>query len=183
MSLRRLAVAGVGVLAVALGGCGGNDVADVVAGEAVAAAGDVEVPPRDADLAPAGWPEAAAWIAREAEADRPVVVNLFASWCGPCADEAPALRAVALELPDVAFLGVDHQDLLEDGRAFVEEHDVPFPTLFDIGGEVARAIGSTGMPTTAFFDRDGRLVDLHVGPLSEDELRDRIDGLGLLAAS
>lgn len=180
MRSRSLAVGLVGLLGLMLAACGGDDIADVVAAEAVAAAGDVEVPPRDADLAPAGWPATAAWIAREAEAKRPVVMNLFASWCGPCEDEAPALRAVALDLPEVAFLGVDHQDLLKDGRAFVDEYDLPFPTLFDIGGEVARAIGSTGMPTTAFFDRDGRLVDLHVGPLSEEQLRDRIEDLGLL---
>lgn len=175
----RLAVAA--AVAVAVAGCSsGDDLVDVVAAEVVAdTPGEVEVPPRDADLAPAGWPETAAWIAREAEAGRPVVLNVFASWCGPCQDEAPILRELSRQLPDVAFLGVDHQDRLEEGRRFVEEHQVPFPTLYDVGGEVARAVGSHGMPTTAFFDRDGRLVGLHVGPLSEEELRDRIEGLGL----
>lgn len=171
------------VVALSLASCGEGtggpqrELADVVAAEVVADAGDVEVPPVDADLAEAGWPEAAAWIARETEAGRPVVLNVFASWCGPCEEEAPILSKLAREITGVSFLGVAHQDKLEAARGFVQEHDLPFPTLFDLGGEVARGVGSYGMPTTAFFDRDGRLVGLHVGPLSEDELRDRIGGL------
>lgn len=163
-------------LVAALAGCGGGD-PEVVA----SAAPGVEVPPRDADLAPAGWAEASAWIAREAADGRPVLLNVFASWCGPCEDEAPILRELSQELSGVTFLGVDHQDRLEEGRAFVEEHRLPYATLYDIGGEVARAIGSHGMPTTALFDADGRLVDLHVGPLTEDELRERLATHGLVA--
>lgn len=185
-SVWTLAGATVGALLVAAcaGESGGaeGELLDVVAAEVVQTAGDVDVPPRDADLTAAGWDETAAWIAREARSGRPVVLNVFASWCGPCEDEAPILRRLAGEFTDVAFLGVAHQDGLDAARAFVGEHELPFPTLYDIGGEVARAVGSHGMPTTAFFDREGRLVGLHVGPLSEAELRDRIGDL-VVAAS
>lgn len=164
-------------------GCGDADGSDLVASEVVAAVGeDVEVPPRDADLAPAGWHETAAWIAREAEQGRPVVVNMFASWCEPCRDEAPVFRKVAQDRTDIAFLGVDHEDRIPLGRAFVEDERLGFPTVFDVGGEVARAVGSTGMPTTAFFDADGRLQEIHVGPLTEDELTERIARLEPAAA-
>lgn len=168
------------VLAAACAGAdggGGRQLADVVAAEVVATTGEVDVPPRDADLAAAGWHETAAWIAREAEAGRPLVLNVFASWCEPCKEEAPILGRLAAELTQVTFLGVAHQDRLDAARGFVREHELPYPTLYDFGGEVARAVGSHGMPTTAFFDREGRLVGLHVGPLSEAELRGRIGEL------
>ena len=181
-AVRRLAWAMVGaVVASGCGGGSGRELPDVVAAEVASAAGDVEVPPLDADLAPAGWHETAAWIARATEGGRPLVLNVFASWCGPCKDEAPVLRKLAAEMPEVSFLGVAHRDRLEAARAFVREHELPFPTLFDLGGEVAPAVGSYGMPTTAFFDGDGRLVGLHVGPLTEDELRDRIGDLVVAA--
>lgn len=180
-TIRRLGGAAVGaLLVVACAGdvaVPGGRLADVVAAEVTTTTGAVEVPPVDADLATAGWPEAAAWIAREADAGRPVVLNVFASWCEPCEEEAPILAGLSRELTEVSFLGVAHQDQLDAAREFVEEHELPFATLYDIGGEVARGVGSHGMPTTAFFDREGRLVGLHVGPLSEDELRDRIGDL------
>jgi thiol-disulfide isomerase/thioredoxin len=69
-----------------------------------------EVPPPDADLAPADWPATAAWIRREVEAGRPVLMNLFASWCIPCKREMPMLLAAADAEPDIAFLGVATND-------------------------------------------------------------------------
>lgn len=133
------------------------------------------IPPPDADLAEAGWPEAAAWIAREAAADRPVLVNIFASWCAPCRREMPMLLEAADANPDIAFLGVDHVDRYEDGRAFVDDLGITFPTLFDINGDVAFAVGGRGMPTTVVFDRDGRLAGRVVGELTETSLERLLD--------
>lgn len=137
-------------------------------------------PARDAVLEDGGWPEAAAWIAREAAAGRPTVVNLFASWCAPCREEAPVLRRAAAAHDDVAFLGIDHVDRRDEGAAFLAEVDIGFDaTLFDVAGDVAAAIGARGMPTTAFFDRDGRLVGLHTGPVTDEDLAARLREVGV----
>lgn len=155
-------------LAVVLAACGSDqlDVHDVE---------EAQPPPRDAVLADAGWPETAAWIRREVEDGRPVVMNILASWCAPCERELPVLNAAARDNPDIAFVGVDHMDLRENAEEFVEEQDIDFPTLFDIEGEVAAAVGGRAMPTTAFFDRDGQLVSLASGELTEASLEERLD--------
>lgn len=134
-----------------------------------------EVPPRDADLFPGGWEEAAAWIAREAEEGRPTLVNIFASWCDPCRREMPMIVEASVDNPEIAFLGIDHLDPLEQGRAFVEEYAIPFATIHDLDGDVAYAVGSRGMPTTVVFDRDGRLVGRVIGELTESSLASLLD--------
>jgi thiol-disulfide isomerase/thioredoxin len=134
-----------------------------------------EVPPADAELFPGGWPEAAAFIAREAEAGRPTLVNIFASWCVPCEREMPLLLQAADDNPDVAFLGIDHQDRLEDGAAFIAELGIDFPTLHDLDGDVAFAVGARGMPTTVVFDADGALAGRVVGELTEASLAQLLD--------
>jgi cytochrome c biogenesis protein CcmG, thiol:disulfide interchange protein DsbE len=134
-----------------------------------------EVPPPDADLFPGGWEEAAAWIAREADGGRPTLVNIFASWCGPCEREMPMLIEAAETTPEVAFLGIDHLDRLEDGRAFVDELGIPFATIHDIDGDVAFAVGGRGMPTTVVFDADGQLAGRVVGELTETSLAQLLD--------
>jgi cytochrome c biogenesis protein CcmG, thiol:disulfide interchange protein DsbE len=143
--------------------------------DATAVDAPAEVPPPDADLFPGGWEEAAAWIVREAEAGRPTLVNIFASWCGPCEREMPMLIDAADATPEVAFLGIDHLDRLEDGRAFVDELGIPFATIHDIDGDVAFAVGARGMPTTVVFDTDGRLAGRVVGELTEASLAQLLD--------
>jgi cytochrome c biogenesis protein CcmG, thiol:disulfide interchange protein DsbE len=126
-----------------------------------------EPTPADADLHPGGWEAAADWIAREADAGRPTLVNIFASWCGPCEREMPMLIEAADANPDIAFLGIDHLDRL-GGRPRVRRpagHD--FPTIHDLDGDVAAAVGARGMPTTVGFDADGVLVARAVGELTE----------------
>lgn len=162
--------------ALALAGCSAG-AATTVDGAAVTAG--VEPPPRDADLVEAGWPEVAAWIARENAAGRPVVVNLFASWCIPCKAEAPLLTAAAEEHPEVAFLFVDHQDRRQNGAAFAREVGFDaYATVWDWQASVATAIGARGMPTTAFFTADGELAELHTGQISETDLADALAAIG-----
>lgn len=133
------------------------------------------VPPRDALLVTGGWPEAAAYIAREADDDRATLVNIFASWCVPCRSEMPLLIEAAKEHDDVAFLGIDHMDRLEDGEEFVAEQAIEFATIHDLEGDVAYAVGSRGLPTTVVFDRDGRLAGRVVGELTATSLNDLLD--------
>jgi len=133
------------------------------------------VPPPDARLEPGGWPEAAAFIAREAGSGNPTLVNLFASWCTPCRAEMPLLLRARDANPDITFLGIDHVDRLEDGEAFIDEFGVDMATIHDLEGDVAAAIGARAMPTTALFDRDGQLVARVVGELNETSLDQLLD--------
>lgn len=133
------------------------------------------VPPPDAVLADGGWPETAAFIAREAEAGRPTLVNIFASWCIPCRTEMPLLLEARDANPDVTFLGIDHMDRREDGERFVEELGVDFATIFDDSGDVAFTVGSRAMPTTVIFDTDGRLAGRIVGEVTETSLQRLLD--------
>ena len=162
------------VLVMLLAACtGGSDVVDV---------GDVRggaAPPADASLAEVTWPDAARWIDRATAAGDPVVVKLFASWCAPCREEAEVILAAVDRHPDVVFLGVDHQDGLDAGRRFVDETGLDaIPTLFDPQGEVARAAFATGMPSTLFFGTDGRLAEVHLGPLEREDLDTILADLG-----
>lgn len=179
MKVRRATAALVVVLA--LSACAsGADVPELD----VAAEAAPTPPARDADLVDGAWPEAAAWIAREASEGRPTVVNIFASWCGPCRAEAPVLRAAIAAHPDVAFLGIDHLDRKDAGREFLDEERLEFDaTIFDVTGEVAINVGSRGMPTTAFFDHEGRLVATHTGVLTEQLLAQRLADLEAAARS
>jgi cytochrome c biogenesis protein CcmG, thiol:disulfide interchange protein DsbE len=104
----------------------------------------------------------------------PVVVNKWASWCGPCRAEFPHFQAVSAELGDrVAFLGVDSEDSADAAATFLGEYPVPYPSFSDPDGEIAAEIEATlGFPATVFYDRDGKLVHVRQGPYtSEEELR------------
>ncbi len=83
---------------------------------------------------------------------KPVVVNLWASWCGPCESEAPLLeRAWAADNGRTTFLGVDTKDGATAAARFIGRHGLNYPNVSDPSGEVARALGSRGLPTTYIF--------------------------------
>jgi thiol-disulfide isomerase/thioredoxin len=104
----------------------------------------------------------------------PVVVNVWASWCGPCRFEFPHLQQAAADYGKrVAFLGIDSEDSDDAAATFLAEAPVPYPSYTDPGKEIAESIGaSLGLPDTAFYDRRGRLVYLKQGPYDDEaELR------------
>jgi cytochrome c biogenesis protein CcmG, thiol:disulfide interchange protein DsbE len=103
----------------------------------------------------------------------PVVVNVWASWCGPCRSEFPDFQRVAARMGDeVAFIGVDSADSEDAARTFLDELPLPYPSVTDPDEEVKRELDLVGYPGTAFFDADGERVYVKQGPYtSADELR------------
>ena len=95
----------------------------------------------------------------------PLVVNQWASWCGPCRYEFPFFQHLARRYQGrVAFLGVDSKDARSDASAFLKQLPVPYPSYFDPDASIARLFhGGFAWPTTAFFNRDGHVVYVHLG--------------------
>jgi thiol-disulfide isomerase/thioredoxin len=118
-------------------------------------------------------------VALAAVPGTPTVVNFFAAWCEPCKRELPAMQAAAASHPEVAFLGVDHQDSREDAIELLDRYGVTYSAGYDPRGDVAAKYFVRGLPATVFIGADGRIVDFHQGELSPNELRERLDRLTL----
>jgi thiol-disulfide isomerase/thioredoxin len=104
---------------------------------------------------------------------RPVVLNLWASWCPPCRAEMPAINTSSLRHPEVAFVGVAVKDTVEEARSFAEEIGIDYIIGFD-DGSVDDAYPVLGLPATFYIDGNGTLVKTHVGPVTVDSLDDDI---------
>jgi cytochrome c biogenesis protein CcmG, thiol:disulfide interchange protein DsbE len=114
----------------------------------------------------------------EQERGKPIVVNKWASWCGPCRLEFPLFRKEAEKRKGkVVFIGVNSQDNRGDAEAFLEEEPVPYKHFEDPKLEIAAAFnGVQAFPTTAFYDSKGKLAFVHQGPYTtEKELSEDID--------
>lgn len=112
-----------------------------------------------------------AFTARLAELKgTPVVVNKWASWCGPCRLEFPELQAQASKhASDVAFLGVLSDDARDSGQTFLSELPLPYPSYLDPDQKIAEQIkGRAGFPATAFYDHSGELVFTKLGPYTDE---------------
>jgi cytochrome c biogenesis protein CcmG/thiol:disulfide interchange protein DsbE len=108
----------------------------------------------------------------------PVIVNIWASWCGPCRAEMPLLeRASRIYEGRIVVLGVDSRDDSSAARRFLDDVDVTYPNVFDAGGGIRRTLGLRGFPTTYFYDRSGRLVETIVGGVTESRLAAQIRAL------
>ena len=108
----------------------------------------------------------------------PVVVNAWASWCGPCKLEFPFFRAAATRLGKrVAFIGLNVSDNRGDAKAFLAKQPVPYPHLEDGDGRIVQRTGAAGgLPATVFYDKDGRRAFIHQGGYrSERDLLDDIE--------
>ena len=106
-----------------------------------------------------------------------IVVNIWASWCGPCRDEAPVLERIWRKnrKDGVVMVGINTMDVTNDALKFVRQYKITFPSLRDGDGERKRAWGATGVPETYLVDRDGKIAWLRRGPIEGPELQRAID--------
>ena len=101
-------------------------------------------------------------------AGKPLVVNFFGSWCGPCNSEAPDLATFSKANPAVQFVGIAVNDTESAATSFMSNYGLAYPVVVDDNSLSAR-YGITGVPTTIFFDSGGREVDRIRGAATLDQ--------------
>jgi peroxiredoxin len=100
-----------------------------------------------------------------------VLINFWASWCGPCLQEMPLLNAIHQKYEPLGFtvLGVNVEENSANAKAFLAERGVDFPILLDSKNQVSKLYDVVAMPTTVVVDRDGNMRFLHQGYVPGDE--------------
>jgi len=111
---------------------------------------------------------------------RPLVINFWASWCGPCRIEAPELVSLNKKFHnkvEIYAINLTSSDTESDARAFAKEYGFDFPVLLDKNGQVANLYNVTAIPTTYFISRDGIIVDRIIGFGGKDVLKSKFQKL------
>ena len=109
---------------------------------------------------------------------KPLVLNFWASWCGPCKSEMPAFQQAYEQEDGVQFLLVNMtggRETQADAEALLEEEGYTFPVLFDLDLDAAMTYGVTALPTTYFLDAEGNLVAWAQGAINEQTLQQGLD--------
>ena len=134
------------------------------------AAGDRQQLPRVALVSLQGEP-----VNLSAFAGKPVVVNLWATWCPPCVREMPVLLQAQASHPSIHFVFINVREPRERVHGWLQARQLPLRNvLLDQTGEAAAQFGAPGLPTTLFFDASGALVGTRVGELSAATLQERL---------
>jgi thiol-disulfide isomerase/thioredoxin len=109
---------------------------------------------------------------------KPTVVNLWATWCGPCQREMPVLQRAQVDHPEVHFVFLNQGESSGTVRGFLAAQNLPLRNvLLDAKGEVSAKFSQQALPTTLFFDAAGHLTSTRIGELSQATLTQRLDAL------
>ncbi len=112
----------------------------------------------------------------EVAAGKPMVVNLWASWCPPCIREIPVLEKAQQDNPEVTFVFVNQGEHPETINQFLHQYDLSLQNvLTDKKAALGRTTGSHALPTTLFYDAEGRQVNAHFGELSKASLAHNLE--------
>lgn len=100
-----------------------------------------------------------------------VLVNFWASWCGPCRSEVPDLQQLIQRRPnDIVVLGVNQQETRDAAAKFAAEFDVTYPMVLDRSGEVSQAYRAQGLPVSYLVNPEGVIVKAYLGRVTDDDL-------------
>ena len=167
------------VLAVAVAGCtAGSGAVGAVAPSGVDSCAALPAPSSDGPADGAGRPLPELTLAcfsggrtvQLGQLRGPMVVNLWASWCGPCRTELPAFQRYADRTQGlVTVLGVDTADTRTGGISIIEDFDLTFPMLVDEKATLQAALGRSALPVTLFVDRAGRIAYLYNSTALDEE--------------
>src|SRR5947209_9551509 len=110
---------------------------------------------------------------------KPVVLNFWASSCGPCHEEAPMLQTTwqRVQSRGIVFIGIDFQDAQSDGLSFLQKYTITYPNALDPGGSTAIHYGITYTPTTFFINRQDVIVRSIPREMTELELKSSLQSL------
>ena len=107
-----------------------------------------------------------------------VLVNDFATWCGPCQAETPYLVEIYnAESGDVAIIGLNLQEDEAKVTDFKEQYNVPYPLVMDPDGEITELYRPVGLPTSWFIDSEGVVRYVHAGPMTTAMLQETLDAI------
>lgn len=118
------------------------------------------------------------YVNRYGESGQPVILNYWASWCGPCRIETPELQSASLKFKNqVAILGINQGESAEIVSEFALSYGLSYPLLVDEDNTVNRDYSINSLPTTIFIDRQGVVREVFIGILNRAVLEDRVKRL------
>ena len=108
-----------------------------------------------------------------------VLVNFWASWCVPCAQEAPDIENTWRAYQDrgVVFVGVDYVDTETEARGYLHNFNISYPTGADLGTRISQAYRIRGVPETYIIDQQGTLRATFIGPTTAAQIKGKLDPL------
>lgn len=123
-------------------------------------------------------------IALKSLRGRPAFLDVWASWCVPCREEAPLLARLWRQYrSQVRFLGIDVEDSRADARAFTKRYGLGYPNIVDAKAKLATKLGFFGLPTAYLVDAQGRVAAKLIGKQKEATLRAALEALAAEARS